>query len=102
MPEEVWKVILSEEPASGGAAGNVAKPIASKEQQEVAQETKKASPIWANVGKFIAGLLPAAGMLVFIIQMVRRSRVFTTFMDNLIIILIKKLKKINVNYFFPF
>jgi len=87
VPEEVWKVILSEEPASGGAAGNVAKPIASKEQQEVAQETKKASPIWANVGKFIAGLLPAAGMLVFIIQMVRRSRVFTTFMDNLIIIL---------------
>ena len=84
-----WHVILDEGPGeggSGGAAGGAgqAQPQAEK---DAAEQTKKQAPIWAMIGRFIAPLVAVAGVLAFVIQMMRRSKIFSVFMDSLLTIL---------------
>lgn len=87
MASEEWRIVLSEDfggaPSAGAPGGAGA---GSKTEQEILSETKKSAPSWANVGKFAGGLLGVVGTLAFVIQMIRRSRVFSTFMDNFLLV----------------
>ena len=87
MSSEEWKIILEEGTAGGGAPGGVASGSAESRVQKEANETiKQSAPHWASVGKFAGGLLGVVGVLSFVIQMIRRSRIFTTFMDNFLLV----------------
>jgi len=85
LASEEWRIILTEDLGGGAAPGAGVSPAA-KAEQETAQEIKKAGPQWANAGKFAGGLLGVVGTLALVIQMIRRSRIFTTFMDSFLLV----------------
>lgn len=90
MASEEWKIILSDE--TTGAGGREAPQAASsqratKAQEDIASAQKQQAPIWANVGKLVAPLAGIAGVIAFVFQMIRRSKIFSTFMDSFLTIL---------------
>jgi len=95
MAEETWRVILQEGEQTGGAgaaggvagAGSVAEQKAAKAQDEIVAEQKKQQPMWANVAKFVGGLVSIVGVIAFVFQMIRRSKIFSTFMDSFLMVL---------------
>jgi hypothetical protein len=89
MADMQWKVILEEgTPASSGQTASTGpQQSSSKAQEDMAAETKKAAPTWASMGRFIGPLVSVAGVLAFVVQMIRRSKVFSTFMDGFLTIL---------------
>jgi hypothetical protein len=90
MTEMTWKILLSEETAgssgSTGAAGGGITGSAEQKTQKAAEdasaEAKKNAPAWANIGKLVGSLAAVGGVIAFVFQMMRRSRVFSTFMDS--------------------
>ena len=92
MAEETWRVILTEDlgagggPVAGGGAGS-AEQKSAKAQEEMAEQEKRHAPAWANVGKLVGSLAGIAGIIAFVFQMIRRSKIFTTFMDSFLMIL---------------
>jgi hypothetical protein len=91
MAEESWKIILLEESASsnGGttASSGSSSSQSSNDQKQMAADSKAAAPTWAMAAKFLAPLVGVAGVLAFVIQMMRRSKVFSTFMDSFLTVL---------------
>ena len=92
--EETWRIILQEEySGSGGGVATAAAPSAGGISQATrsAEEANKtivgAKPYFQNAGKMAAVLVGSAGAIAFIIQMIRRSKVFSTFMDSFLTIL---------------
>lgn len=86
MAEEQWKIIFSEEGSSGGSSGGTSTGT-NKDQQDANKAVKEGAPHWAAIGKFAAGLTGVVGVIAFVFQMIRRSKVFSTFMDSFLTIL---------------
>jgi hypothetical protein len=88
---EEWKVIFTDQagPSAGNSAGTTG--ASSQGQSEVAENTEdiaeqgeKNSTIFAGFGKLLGGftvISAAATTIAFVFQMIKRSRIFSTFMD---------------------
>ncbi len=89
MGEETWRIIYTEEAGTTGAPAGASTQTTevAKKQSEANEEIKKSAPHWASAGKFAAGLLSIVGVIAFVFQMIRRSKVFSTFMDSFLMIL---------------
>lgn len=83
MASEEWKIILEESATTtaGGPAGGAADGAGAGTTAPILK-----SKTWQDVGKIAGTIAGVAGPLAFIIQAVRRSKVFSTFMDNLLTI----------------
>ena len=93
MADETWKVILTTEDTSSTSQSNTNSTSTStststtKAQADAAAAEKARAPIWANIGKLVSGLAGVAGVIAFVFQMIRRSIIFTSFMDAFMITL---------------
>jgi hypothetical protein len=91
MADMTWKILLTEDATGGGdspggtpGAGDSASQKTQKAAEDSAAEAKKNAPVWANIGKLVGSLAAVGGVIAFVFQMMRRSKVFSTFMDTLL------------------
>ncbi len=81
MAEETWRIILTEDyapsaaPGAAGAPGGVAP-----------QEPPERRQTWQDIAKIVTGVAGVAGVLAFLIQSMQRSKIYSTFMDNLLMV----------------
>ena len=83
---EEWKVIFESEESSGQSSGN--QQAAASQQSTAKQNAQNAqNEFIQNAGAFVKQLLPFAGPLAVVIQSIRRSKIFSTFMDSFLTVL---------------
>ena len=83
--EETWKIILTEDLGTGGGTGSAGGQTTFGTDASGQDSTTKTTI--ANVGKMAAGLVGITGTIAFVFQMIKRSKIFSTFMDAFLTIL---------------
>ncbi len=81
MSAEEWKVILTDETSDTGV-GTAGGTGTGREKDKVT-----GSKTWGDIGKIAGAVAGVSGALALVIQAVRRSKIFSTFMDTLLTIL---------------
>lgn len=105
---EEWKIIFESQSSGsgGGSTGNMAAPQTStipnpasagspitagarsaNQETQTPQEAQSQADFFNSALSFLKQILPFAGPLAFIIQAIRRSKIFSTFMDSFLTIL---------------